>query len=494
MMKTPYMLMTQKQSGQSLMMIAMVMSMLMVGAVGYSLVQMNSQNTDATMTYKQQTQSYLLAKAGLDEALATRLIPRSNQLTYRTNFVPNNFIAQVTNGSLRNNTWSVFGVGPYNQAVNFNTNIFPFYQGSGRVNEDVQNPNTPVLGYYRYMVVGGTLSRKAADGSYYNADNPNDDNLRANANQRYSQLVENEYFRNDGTPFIVVSNGFTCTQNGSMAAPNAVIPPNGLGAPRCANGTVPDQTTLVMPLTMEVMSNPDSMNRQANPDQTMETRIYKGPAFQLPRNFDGNFMRVSVPGVGLVWSGQNIDFQTMWNANQRLSSKLNGIVFFNSATRQVIGRPIVFCDTGTGQCPQGFANNPIRLWHNSASQQVARQINEFVVTSNASIKLFFDGPIDFRSPYNYQINGTNGAGQNCSNNREFCKIHLSNGNNLLDLRDFNFIPIFPSNSEILVSPTYEAGGLNRLIISGMRDYAGKVDGPNTDLPRTYDLRFTVVNN
>lgn len=204
-------------------------------------------------------------------------------------------------------------------------------------------------------------------------------------------------------------------------------------------------------------------------------------------------MRLFVPGRGLVSSGNLINFQTTWETQNQTSSKLNAVVFFNSATKALVGRPIVFCDA---VCPQGFGGNPIQVNGNQNVVQVGAAQGMFDIPANTSIKLFFEGAIDYRSPYNYQINGTNAVGEHCSSNRQLCKVHMSSGGanpNRLSLRDFNVLSLFPSNTQVLISPTYEPDDFNRLIISGMRDYAGNVDGPAPNTPRTYDIRFRVIN-
>jgi hypothetical protein len=351
-----------------------------------------------------------------------------------------------------------------------------------------------MMGYYRYLVLGGDPARKAVDGSYFNVNIPQDFNRSVPPRAPYNQLFENEFFRLESTPFVVVSNGFTCQlPDGLLVPPNPVA---NLNQPTCPRGSVADQTTLVTPVNIEMM-DPNRLNadgtRVTLQDQMGETRVFKNEPFQMPANLNGQNMRIFVPGRGLLNSGALINFQNAWQTQDQVSSKLNAIVFFNSATKALVGRPIVFCDA---TCPQGFGGNPIFVNANQNRVAVGAAQGVSNVPPNTSIKLFFDGPIDYRSPYNYQINGTNAVGDHCATNKQMCKIHLSSGGlnpTQLNLRDFNVLSLFPSNTQVLISPTYEPDDNNRLIISGMRDYAGNVDGVDQNNPRTYDLRFFVTN-
>lgn len=528
--------MMKKHFGQSMMVMSILLGLLMVSAIGYSLMLSNQGNSDLTSESKRQAQSYLLAKSGLDVALATRLVPRSNQLNYITRFPGNGVpLAQVSTGSLDNGKNAKFGNNVYPQLSWFDneSRIYAFYQNAGYVTTDMTDPNSPVFGVFRYMVLGGDPARKATDGSYYNVNVAGDFNP-ALKGQPYSQLIENEYFRTDSTPFVVVSDGLTCVRAIGDKAEGTVQPgaiqlnaADPLARPTCPAGLVLDETIMVMPLTMEVM-DPVSLNdvnnpqRVAMPDRTASVQLFKGTNqitvingealqggfFRMPENFDSNAMRLFVPGYpALQASGANVNFQKMWAASSFTPPRLSAMVFFDSATRQVIGKPVVFCPSSLADCPAGFSNNSTRIVTGGNKNvlvnldPVTNPAGGFPVTSTASIKLFYDGPIDYRSPYNYYINGTfnNPAGTpvNCSIDKQLCKIHMTDGTgNNLDLRDFNFLTLFPSNTQILISPTYQASALNRIIISGMRDYAGNLDdglGQPRDVatPRTYDIKFRV---
>src|SRR5690606_23952950 len=141
---------------------------------------------------KQTLQTYYVAQAGLQEALATRMLPRNNYYNF------------------------VLPAAPANR----------YYLRSGRVYQDPVN-QTDLVGLYRYVVVGGDSARQA-NGTYYPANSMTPDNI--------SRLLSTNTFP-DNSPFIIISNGATCkaASGKSMAALDQInIGPTGL--PSCNAG------------------------------------------------------------------------------------------------------------------------------------------------------------------------------------------------------------------------------------------------------------------
>jgi hypothetical protein len=463
---------------------------------------------------------------GIQEALATRMVPRSNQLNYVTNF-GNNPQWQFTN-SLRNNTGNA--PLPYFQF----SQIFPYYSfafnaptgtatmvNSGRVHVDPNNFNSPVFGYYRYIVLGGDPARRASSGQYYWGTSTTDFNPPAQpappGARPYSQLVENEFFRQDGTPFIVVSHGMTCVRPNN-ANPGPALPQNGmvltnapnfnpnnpLAMPTCPAGTVVDQTTLVTQVTMDVRR---ADTRNTVPDTPDAIQVYKGNNFRIPApatNPNG-IQWVFAPGLGRISNNQFVNFESIWNPpNPQLNNnpaRLSQIIFYNTATRQIVGRPIALFSTAD----QFNAAPPdsVRVFVNPGDNNPTINVlatGGFQIPPNTSIKLIFDGPIDYRSVYNYLVNGTvnrpanplwGAAGPvNCLSDRQMCRMHLlAQAPTPNQQLDFNFLPLFPSHTQLLIAPTFEPNQFNTLRVSGMRNYAGQVDGPGNG--RNYNILFRV---
>jgi hypothetical protein len=169
-----------------------------------SLSQMNMSNARRSIVSEQDLQLYYVAQGGIQEALGTRMVPRSN--------------------------W-------YNLVIN--PAVPAYLRTSGRVyeNPDFTNP-TGLVGLYRYMVLGGDPAVDPVTGVY----DP------AQSNRLQSILPEQ--------PFYVVSKGSICRNAVSRAVVSNSLVLNTDGQPACSvAGTVLDEMVLMSSVDM---SRPDT--------------------------------------------------------------------------------------------------------------------------------------------------------------------------------------------------------------------------------------------
>ncbi|HEY9744766.1 MAG TPA: hypothetical protein V6C99_00955, partial [Oculatellaceae cyanobacterium] len=140
---------------------------LVLGATSMTgLMQMNSKRTVVT---RQSLQTYYVAQAGIQEALATRMVPRSNAL---------NFMSTMPGKA------------------------YPYYSASGLVYEDPVN-RKKLIGVYRYLIVGGDPSKNGKDpnGNYYSSTD-----MTVGSSSPKPRLVTFQTSPPD-SPFYVISNG-----------------------------------------------------------------------------------------------------------------------------------------------------------------------------------------------------------------------------------------------------------------------------------------------
>jgi len=229
-----------------------------------SLSSMSNMNAIRTVVTKQTLQAYYVGQSGIQEALATRILPRSNFLNFKTPV-----------GSQK-----------------------PMYTGSGLVyqNPDPINP-TGLLGQYRYVVVGGQGTRIPANGAYYNPTDP-----AAVNNLNVPRLIVTDTIP-ESSPFVVISNASVCKSSTSKSAiqPDALNP--GL-TPTCKAGYYLDDITLVS----QVRLNREQPTSGVIMDRAQQLRIFKNRnAITLPAG-------AQVPGYA-AWqpAGNIINFDTVWN-------------------------------------------------------------------------------------------------------------------------------------------------------------------------------------
>ncbi|WP_303673605.1 hypothetical protein [Vampirovibrio chlorellavorus] len=274
--------------------IAIAVVLLITLTVGGGLLgSMTQQNANQAILTAQNAQAYYAAQAGVQEAIATRMLPRSNYLNFDSNIDP------------------VDGI-PYFQKAYFAT--------SGRISLDLNNDNR-VIAKYRYMVLGG-------------------DSARVSRNQYFSGTVPNKedpYLLSVNkipSPFLVVSEGIICHADAQIG--KALVNKfEGMGASKlldgaCAAGARRDQVIVVAQINLQ---NPDGVT----PDKVVGQQVFKNPQkIKLPA---GTF----VPGYGWMDANSEINFDTMWRANHQANNTgdknpltLKKIVIYNFTENQVI--------------------------------------------------------------------------------------------------------------------------------------------------------------
>jgi hypothetical protein len=220
--------------------------------MGTGIHEMGWMHTKATVDNKTNLQLYYVAQAGLQEALATRMVPRSNYL-----------------------------------AVNTVAGASSPYPLSGSV---YQNPETLTnrLGLYRYIVLGGDPAVTSGTGVF------NSSLFQKNLPQQ---------------PFYIISEGSVCRSNTNQSIAVNQISPNTAaeGAPQCATGFSLDQITLLS--TVDLSRSVNATKDVLNTYRTFKTNT----ALPIPTpvfapNYSG---LVSTVNFNTIWStgtaGNNAD-------------------------------------------------------------------------------------------------------------------------------------------------------------------------------------------
>lgn len=345
---TQFSFLLKPKAGQAGLMAIAVSIIIALVMAGSTLSNMSSMDAQRNLVDRRSLQAYYVAQAGLQEALATRMLPRSNYLNFVT---PPNTPGPVT----------------------------PYYNNSGLVFQNPAN-QTGLIGAYRYLIVGGDPSRKA-DGSYYGipggppfaAGGP-DVTSGANPIPRLVTFNTNP----PASPFIVLSNGITCVRdNNATGADQGVdkfigstanitsakqLTLDGNLAAQCQPGYSIQEVTLVAQVSLQ--------QENGALDKVDSVRIYKDRSrLTLPAN-------AFVPGQGWVTAANaTVNFDNAWGSH---SSAIGQdpvhpmrMVFFQFGTNKIY-QSVDISGGGSITIP-----NP--------------------VPADASMMLYFDGPIDYRS-------------------------------------------------------------------------------------------------
>jgi len=418
------------QAGLLAIAVSIIIALVLAGG---SLSFMSQQSANRNLVDQRSLQAYYVAQAGLQEALATRMLPRSNYLSFYT---PAGTPKPVT----------------------------PYYNDSGLVFQSPAN-KTRLLGVYRYVILGGDPSRQA-DGSYYgippgppfNAANPNVTN-NATPTPRLVTFNSNP----PSSPFYVVSTGVTCVKNtgtngadqgidkfqtstpGITTAKQLVLNPS--GAPQCQTGYKTQEVTMVAQVSIE--------QENGAKDKVDSIRLFN----------DRNRINLSggsfVPGRGWLNAGTWFDFDTAWGYQGNTPGLTPGrpmrIVFFKFGTNQIYH----VLDVSGG----GSVNAP------------------WPIPADASMMVDFDGPIDYRSFSNVRWDGFAGEFYNTdlsgckSGNSYSClvRLYLNNPPWFTLYTGLKVVPILPySTKALLLAP------LGANIVPGgtsyHMDYGGQVAG------------------
>ncbi len=336
--------------------------LLMLTLIGTSISRMSFFNAQRTVVNKQSLQTYYVAQAGIQEALATRLVPRSNYLNS--------------------------GVVP---------GADPLFEESGHVYQDPVNQQRQV-GIYRYIIVGGDPARKP-NGSYYTPSEKNNDDI--------PYLIATDTMP-DNSPFYIISNGTTCRGSGDETGVDVI---SGFETPTCTGDYETDQLTLVAEVNLEKDSGGnDTLDR---------VRVFKdSSAIRLPGS-------AFVPSYGWVNSNQNLNFSQMWaefrqSAATNPTHRLRKIVAYN------------------------FMDNEIYLNQDVGANQTNITLNQ-QVPADAVLRLYFEGPIDYRSYFRYDL-------EDCQQSPSQCNIQIRNRNNGNLYGGNTMIPLLPSSTQIILLP------------------------------------------
>lgn len=330
---------------------------------GSAMVGLNQMNANRTVVTQQTLQTYYTAQAGIQEALATRMVPRSNYL---------NFLA------------------------NRPTGVTPYLNTSGLVYQDPRNQQN-LVGVYQYLIVGGDPSRRA-DGSYYGIPSGPPFALSADTTQNAVNPVPRLVtFQSSPptSPFYVMSQGFVCKSPGGAVGVNQfvgspVTNPSQIGlTPQCKAPYALDALTLVSQVAVE----------SETPGAT--DRLNQVWQFKNPANINLNGP-VFIPGQGWIQNGVNFTNAWQYTANNSgmTPSRLTRIVFFNFGPNKIY--------------------QSVDLTANANRTTVGNAI-----PINASMMLYFDGPIDYRS-LSANITG-NRADLMYDRNLAGCKLGDQNG-------------------------------------------------------------------
>jgi len=337
---------TQPETGQAGLLAIAISMIIMLVLVGGTLSNLSAMDSKRNIVDRRSMQAYYVAQAGLQEALATRMLPRSNYLSFIS---PAGAPAAVQ----------------------------PYYSNSGLV---FQQPGTRtgLIGAYRYVIVGGDPSRKA-DGSYYGIPqgppfSPGPDvTSSATPTPRLVTFQSNP----PASPFFVLSNGITCVKNvntagqdqgvdqfigpANLTLANQLTLSGGL-VPQCQTGYSPQEVTLVAQVSLEQESGAL--------DKVNSVRMYRDRTkLSLPGS-------AFVPGQGWVSSANTVvNFDTAWSSQSTNAGLTPGrptrLVFFKFGPNNIYKSVDL-----TGGSPVTVPGT---------------------VPIDASMMLDFDGPIDYRS-------------------------------------------------------------------------------------------------
>ncbi|MBY0403750.1 MAG: hypothetical protein K2X66_07605 [Cyanobacteria bacterium] len=420
-----------KKAGQSALFITLIACVVILVSVNVSIGLFNQQSGKRLIASTKALQSYYVAMHGIQEAMATRMVPRSNQM----NFSNRRFAAY-----------------PHSGRVYRKVNIG--FNGSGPL-------DTNLMGIYRYIIVGGDAFR-----------------MRNGAAQGLSaRLLQFASFPTESSPFYIISNGITCnpvsnlasTRGDGVALPFVTFPAgnnlNPLTNAVCPPGFVIEQTTLVARALIErdapAAGGPQIYN--LDKDQLQGLQAFLGDNFSLPADVaqgGGAF----IPGQGYINDNRILSFQALWQ-NQDVPLVTRVV----TTTRANVVPPPGSVPLGPFQVIDQF-NNP------NGSSNVTLPT---VVPLGSTIIVAFDRPFEFRSIYDptNAFDITNCVGVRGGAPTRNCSVSLFAGGGAIP-QPLNFAPVLPGSNVLVIVPSLQPG-LSRTIplrhtltISGLRNYSG----------------------
>jgi hypothetical protein len=382
----------------------MVVALVLAATTLSGLSYLNAKRAIVTM---QSLQTYYSAQAGIQEAIATRMVPGDNYLG----------LAGSANA---------------------------YYTRTGIIYRDPAN-NTGKIGYYRFIVVGGDSARKS-DGNYYGVNDINSASKRP-------WLMETSAIPQD-SPFMVISNGITCiTSTGTKLVAEDKFDTTVPTSPSCQPGYEKDEITLVARVRMlQTDANGNSLN-----DNLDHLRTYKDKSkLQLPAN-------AFVPGYGWTNANTDLDFDTIWNYKSSNDNKnpvrLTHVMFYNFLDETIDADMNVTGTTTTigGTVPKGDV-----------------------------IRLYFNGPIDYRSidP------GMDTSLSTCKADATKCRIRVVDSGSGTPYANNTIIPVLPGSTQVILLPplsnTLPSGTPYQIEVDGsqLRSFKGQNGSSN------YVVKFT----
>ncbi len=372
----------QAQSGQSALIgvVGLILLTVALIASANTFMQQSSKNRNVVDTLSIQT--YYVANAGIQEAIATRFLPRSNFLSFVNPANPS----------------------PYNFLPPMDPRVKSPYPKSGLVFQNVGANPSGLMGVYRYVIVGGDPSRKNDPmGPYYG-----EHDMTAN-DATLPRLLTNNSTPWDGvdvtranSPLYVISKGMTCIANDKawpnkfVASSSSVTYPTDLRLasntsagtstspspkPQCNSGYKPSNLTVVAKVLIEPESN------LSKPDQVVY--IHSFPEGQ-PVVLDQS---AYIPGEG--WKKEITDFEKVWGYQAGETAR-GDYRTASALTNPARPRKVVFFQMGSHQIYANYDLPP-----NGSADFTRNQ----PVPVDAAIMLYFDGPIDYRSLSNdFRVN------------------------------------------------------------------------------------------
>lgn len=428
--------MSKSMPGQAGMIAIAVTVLLALVIAGASLSNMSQLNANQSVVTKQSLQTYYAAQAGIQEALASRMLPRSNYLNFDTASDPSNGGQPVANKQ--------------------------YFSRSGNIYRDPSNTNSGLIAKYRYLIVGGDSARQNnGTGSYYAPASTNPSGV--------ARLLSTSTVP-ASSPFFVISTGTTCKSGRGNSAALTDRLTSGV-TPGCQSGAVKDEVTIVATVLMN--QEPASSSAAAPKDRILRQRVYKDSSNIRLEN--GAF----VPGYGWRAANAAFDFNQAWRfqgggnaANDPL--RLMKVVFYNFADNTIYNN-----------CAVGESN-------------LGPNVNCGNVPANASIRLYFNGAFDYRtiSPVTNLSDRELAQCKPMPGNPyqpDNCRIRvvpnppMSGSNHAYTAN--TTIPLFPGSTQVILLPPLQAlspGQVHQLQIDGTR-MRGFSNNPGTT---DYRINFT----
>jgi hypothetical protein len=370
------------QGGLVAIAVSMVVALVLAATTLSGLTYLNANRTVAT---KLNLQTYYAAQAGIQEALATRMLPRSNYMS-------------LTSSSNA-----------------YYTSSGKVYQNPAELNKP-ESTRTGLVAAYRYIVLGGDAAKDSSNNWYASGS--------TNTFTDIPWLLETDTIPTS-SPFIIISHGITCKpldKRAEVSADALILGSN----PSCKSNFEKDEIVVVARVAM----NQPGADNARPADKVDRLKIYKPrkvgavtqPIFKLPSN-------AFVPGQGWTTTAPELNFHDIWTYTASNTAtnpvRLSKVVFYNFTDNTIIRNVDI---TGSATTIAG------------------------TIPSNAAIRLYFNGPIDYRS-----IDPTNDRSlAGCKADADTCRIrvvsnppmsptnHAYSGNTM--------IPLLPGSSQVILLP------------------------------------------